>query len=477
MLNRDTGGRPFDDVLIIGAGSGNDVAAALWHGAGAVDAVEIDPSIQRIGRIDHPNRPYADRRVTAHLDDGRSFVKATGRKYDLATYALVDSLVLHSGYSSLRLESFLFTEEAFRDVKAKLKPGGAFVMYNAYRQGWVVGRLAALAEKVFGTKPIVLSMPHVDAIEPGDNQGGRVTCLIVGMPGSPFVERVGKAFDAGRSFWLASVPTANARPTVSVTRPPRGVGYDGAWSEVRPVRVATSGVGPLPTDAWPFLYLREPVIPALNLRGMALVAGISLVILASFAGVRTARPSGRMFFLGAGFMLLESKGVVHMALLFGSTWVVNAVVFGAILVMILLSNLFVSVGAAAGTVAVLLASRCGAGGQRLGADVRVPASGGPVAADRLVRGGLHTGIFRRGDLRGRVPRQSSSGRRPRLKCRRRDPRRAGREPVAGARLRPPLAGRPRFLFPVSLVRHSLAGLDAAKSAEFTKLIPHSPVPS
>jgi hypothetical protein len=342
LLNRDAGGRPFDDVLIVGAGSGNDVAAALWHGAGAIDAVEIDPSIQRLGRIDHPNRPYANRRVSAHLDDGRSFVKSTGRRYDLATYALVDSLVLHSGYSSLRLESFLFTEEAFRDVKAKLKPGGAFVMYNAYRQGWVVGRLAVMAEKVFGTRPIILSMPHVDAIEPDDNQGGRFTCLLVGLPGSPIVERVRAAFDAGGSFWLASVPAANTGVNGFGDRPPRADGYDGAWSEVRPVRVATSGVGRLPTDAWPFLYLREAVIPALNLRGMALVAGISLVILAAFAPVRSARPSGRMFFLGAGFMLLESKGVVHMALLFGSTWAVNAVVFGAILVMILLSNLFVA---------------------------------------------------------------------------------------------------------------------------------------
>ena len=35
----------------------------------------------------------------------------------MITYALVDSLVLHSGYSSLRLESFLFTEQAFRDIK------------------------------------------------------------------------------------------------------------------------------------------------------------------------------------------------------------------------------------------------------------------------------------------------------------------------------------------------------------------------
>ena len=138
------------------------------------------------------------------------------------------------------------------------------------------------------------------------------------------------------------MPAANNKVNGFRDQPPRADGYDGLWIRVRSVRVATSGVGFLPTDSWPFLYLREPVIPALNLRGMALVAGISLVILAAFAPVRTTRPSGRMFFLGAGFMLLESKGVVHMALLFGSTWVVNAVVFGAILVMILLSNLFVS---------------------------------------------------------------------------------------------------------------------------------------
>jgi hypothetical protein len=48
-----------------------------------------------------------------------------------------------------------------------------------------------------------------------------------------------------------------------------------------------------------------------------------------------------MFFLGAGFMLLETKGVVHMALLFGATWMVNSIVFFAILTMILLSNLYV----------------------------------------------------------------------------------------------------------------------------------------
>jgi hypothetical protein len=48
-----------------------------------------------------------------------------------------------------------------------------------------------------------------------------------------------------------------------------------------------------------------------------------------------------MFFLGAGFMLLETKGVIHVALLFGSTWIVNSVVFFAILLLILAANLYV----------------------------------------------------------------------------------------------------------------------------------------
>ena len=109
----------------------------------------------------------------------------------------------------------------------------------------------------------------------------------------------------------------------------------------RPGEVELTGTERVPTDDWPFLYLREPTIPALNLRGMAYLAVLSLVVLFAFAPVRSVRPNGQMFFLGAGFMLLETKGVVHMALLFGSTWMVNSIVFFAILAMILLSNLYV----------------------------------------------------------------------------------------------------------------------------------------
>ncbi|MGB7156672.1 MAG: hypothetical protein WBD40_01320, partial [Tepidisphaeraceae bacterium] len=168
-LAESAAGRTPQDVLIIGAGSGNDVAAALQSGARHIDAVEIDPVINALGRKHHPNQPFSDPRVTVHLDDGRSFLKRTDRKYDLVIYALVDSLVLHSGYSSLRLESFLFTEDAFRDVQRVLKPDGMFAMYNYYRQDWVVQRLAGLARKTFGNEPVVIPLGHVtgDGVDAG----------------------------------------------------------------------------------------------------------------------------------------------------------------------------------------------------------------------------------------------------------------------------------------------------------------------
>jgi hypothetical protein len=71
------------------------------------------------------------------------------------------------------------------------------------------------------------------------------------------------------------------------------------------------------------------------------VGGLSLLLLLLFAPAKTVRFNWTMFFLGAGFMLLETKSVVHLALLFGSTWIVNSIVFFAILVMILLANLYV----------------------------------------------------------------------------------------------------------------------------------------
>jgi SAM-dependent methyltransferase len=340
LLQRDAGGRAFGDVLVVGAGSGNDVAAALRSGSASVDAVEIDPVISLKGRLDHPDRPYSDPRVSLHLDDGRSYLRKTSRKYDLVVYALVDSLALHSSYSSLRLESFLFTEEAFRDIRATLTPDGVFVMYNFYRQGWVVGRLALLAERVFHSKPLVISMPYQDVIGPTNDQRDHITFLIVGNDGSSVVEVIRSQFDRHESFWIADQPVVNERMNgFGATRPAATPNVN--FSRIAPARVDVAANEPLPRDDWPFLYLRNRSIPALNIRGMAILVALSLIVLFAFAPSRSVRPNPRMFFLGAGFMLLEARGVVQMALLFGATWVVNSIVFFAILVMILLSNAYV----------------------------------------------------------------------------------------------------------------------------------------
>jgi spermidine synthase len=335
LLNRDAGGKRYEEVLIIGAGSGNDVAAALRAGVKHVDAVEIDPRINEIGRQQHPDRPYDDDRVTVHLDDGRAFVRGTERKYDLAVYALVDSLVLHSGYSSLRLENFLFTPEAFADVKRTLKPDGVFVMYNYYRQGWVVGRLARMAEETFGARPLVISLPYRPTIEPNDSQPGAFTVLLASADSSR-LEAIRARFAAGDSFWVQPQPSINEAVNAFA---PSSPGPD--WLRVAPAHV-TPADGPQPSDDWPQLYLREREIPWAPIgQGMLTVALLSGAILFAFAPGPQIRLNWQMFFLGAGFMLLETKGVVHMALLFGSTWVVNSVVFFAILVMILGANLYV----------------------------------------------------------------------------------------------------------------------------------------
>src|SRR3954463_9979321 len=148
-------GDSFKNVLILGAGSGTDVAAALMHGADHVDAVEIDPTILRLGKRLHPDHPFDDPRVTVINDDARHFLRTTRNKYDLVVFALIDSLTLQSSFSGVRLESYMFTEESFREVKDHLNDSGVLVIYNYFRERWLVDRLANTAAAAFGEEPYV----------------------------------------------------------------------------------------------------------------------------------------------------------------------------------------------------------------------------------------------------------------------------------------------------------------------------------
>jgi spermidine synthase len=337
LLNRDASQSPFRDILIIGAGSGNDVSRALeWAAPDArIDAVEIDPVIESLGRDNHPDRPYQDPRVSVHLTDGRNFLRSTHRKYDLIVFALVDSLVLHSSISNLRLESYLFTEEALADVRRALHPDGLFVMYNYFRQGWIVARLARTARAAFGQPPMVLTLPQRDAITV-DQKAEGFTLVFDG----PRAVAIARAFrEKGPYLIPAGMAPGPSSPEGFVAR------AGDASIRLSPAKVEVPADLRTARDAWPFVYLRSPMIPGLVWRGIIVMGLISLVMLRVFGWRTGDRESAGLHFtmllLGAGFMLLETKAVVHMALIFGSTWLVNAVVFSAVLVMILIANLHV----------------------------------------------------------------------------------------------------------------------------------------
>jgi len=274
-------GNRLGNVLIVGAGSGNDVATVLAMGAGHVDAVEIDPRLLQLGRQLHPDHPYADPRVDPHINDGRAFLEQTDARYDLILFALPDSLTLVAGQSSIRLESYLFTREAFTAARRHLAPGGAFSMYNYYRERWLVDRYAGTLQEVFGAAP----------------------CLD----------------DAG----------AGQLAALTITLDPGDLTCSTPW--------AAAGEVPAPaTDDHPFPYLRQAGLPPFYLLTIGLILIASLALVRGVAGsLRPMRSYLDLAAMGAAFLLLETKNVVQFALLFGTTWFVNALVFGGVLVSVL----------------------------------------------------------------------------------------------------------------------------------------------
>lgn len=278
-------GNRLNHVLVVGAGNGSDVAIALSKGAKHVDAVEIDPRLYQLGVELHPDHPYDDPRVDVHIDDGRAFLERTEQRYDLILFSLPDSLTLVSGQSSLRLESYLFTLEAIELARDRLAPGGAFAMYNYYREPWLIDRLANTLAEAFGQTP---------CLEAVEGRGGLALLAASSDPGALRCERT----------WTLA-----------------------AASRQTPV-----------LDDYPFLYLRERGLPQLYLSVIALILAASVVLVRVTAGpLRQIGAYLDLFFMGAAFLLLETKNVVQFALLFGTTWFVNALVFTGVLVSVYLA--------------------------------------------------------------------------------------------------------------------------------------------
>lgn len=290
-----------ETALIVGAGTGNDVQAALRNGYRAVTSVDIDASIIALGRAMHPEQPYSHPGVRPVVDDARSFFSSDRGTYDVVCFGLLDSHAMSSAMSTLRLDNYVYTEEGIRAAWQRVGPHGHLSLAISCAAGsWFFERLYWTVAAATGREPVALFSPF---------HGNTATFLVA---------REGVGLDPAQlARWPAPKPRADAAHVLK------------------------------PSDDWPFLYIRPNTFPW----GYVIVLGV-ILLLAAFSiprafAVRAEKTAldWPLFLMGAAFLLIETRGVTSMSLLFGSTWTVNAAIFGGILAMVLLANLAVQRGA------------------------------------------------------------------------------------------------------------------------------------
>lgn len=280
-------------VLILGAGAGNDVAAALRNGAQSVTAVEIDPKVLDFGRRYNPEHPYDDPRVHIVNNDARSFLRNTNEKFDLVIYGILDSHSLFSSMSSIKLENYVYTVESFRDALHVLNPNGnVYITYSAWVP-WLRWRLYATLEHAAKAEPILL-------------EG-----------------------DFGSAAILGPLP-AGAQLTPDI---------HSLLEDYRRAKAEDPTVTLVPTDDRPHFYLRERKIPPEYQRIIGIILLVGTLMLARGGGLKREGFPLDFFLLGAGFLLLETTCIASFGLLMGATWLTNALVISSILAMIFVANL------------------------------------------------------------------------------------------------------------------------------------------
>ena len=282
-------------ILIVGSGSGNDVAAANRFNIKNIDAVEIDPIIADLGLKYHPESPYSNKNVNLKIDDARTFIKNSKNQYDVIVYGLLDSQSNLSSKGGIRLDSYVYTVEALTEAKNKLKSDG-YIFISFFVQTPEIGyKIFKMLEKSFDVKPTVLK----------SKTNSRY--IFIGAKNN-FEIQTDKLeyFKINNDFKKEN-------------------NYDIDLS----------------TDDWPFLYMPSKVYPFSYLSIIIILSFSSIFFLNKLIKIRTNNFSASCFFLGAGFMLVETKGITEIAKIYGSTWIVVSVVIAAVLLMSFIANLIV----------------------------------------------------------------------------------------------------------------------------------------
>jgi hypothetical protein len=287
-------GRVPEKVLILGAGSGSDAAAALRAGVKQIDAVDIDPAICQLGKDFHPERPYLNPKVRIFNMDARTYLRNCKEKYDLIIFAYLDSHTAFSSLSSLRTDNYIFTNNSYKEAARLLTDKGIIYVSFICFKDWLWDRHGKALAEATGITPQGYST----------NNGVVDVGYILSGPGI-----VGEE-NAAQLRWPQ--PKRNIDPNSSVE---------------------------LATDDWPFLFLPKREFSGTYALPLASVLGLCMLIMFKHlkGGVHD-RFSWEMLLMGAGFMLLEVRAMADLSLLFGSTWIVNAAVISGVLLFILLGN-------------------------------------------------------------------------------------------------------------------------------------------
>ena len=296
----------FKDILIVGSGTGNDVATAIRYTNGNIDAVEIDPLVANLGERFHPESPYSNPRVNLTINDARNFIKEIDKQYDLIVYSVLDSHANLSSKGGVRLDSYVYTVESFFEAKKKLKANGIMFLSFAVSTEQMGNKIYKMLKLNFDHEPKVLSR-----VENSNNE----------------------YFKEG----IYSFVVSNKETSLDLSE------TDFKETNIFKDEKLYNDVD-VSTDDWPFFYMSYRIYPVSYVVLISVIFFVSLIFLKKMTKMSVKKFSFPSFFLGVGFMLMETKGITELAKIYGSTWFVVSVVITAILSMAYLANVFIIKG-------------------------------------------------------------------------------------------------------------------------------------
>jgi spermidine synthase len=344
--------RDFDRAMIVGPGGGRDILAAKYFGVDEVCAVEINPAMLEVvdGVFgDFSGRPYELEGVEGVVEEARSFLSRSPKRWDLIQISLIDSWAASMAGAFALAENNLYTLEAFELYLDRLAPDGVLSVSRWYSE-------ELLNETLRLVNLCAAALEESGVADPAGNlvvvEGGTIaTVLVSKRPFTPQeLERIDEAADEleFNKIWIPDHGSTDAHVERMLT--------DGD----REAYVAGLSVNlSAPTDDRPFFFmmtdsiLRPPeeieemklaynTVPVTSLRVLfyGLLAAAVLFIVLPLALRRRGRftlgrvllrhPHNWLYFaaIGLGFMLVELGLIQRYVLFLGHpTYATSVVIF------------------------------------------------------------------------------------------------------------------------------------------------------